>query len=184
MTGIGVLPQSSRNGFEGGLLAILPFTENFALRTGIAYVQKGLTDSLALSSGVFEIGYVELPFVFRMIALPGDDIQLHALAGFVLGFKASCSFRVDSIGVGTVYPASGSAPVCGKSLRRAAFDVNGTDNSAVFGLNLTLLPTHQVSYELAATWELGLNNVDPEVQPFESHNRVIAVTAGILYSLR
>src|SRR5262249_18369586 len=49
MTGGGVLPQQSRTGFQGGLSLILPFTETFSLRTGVSYVQKGVTDSLASS---------------------------------------------------------------------------------------------------------------------------------------
>lgn len=178
MSGDGVLAQESRKGMQGGLYLLLPFTENFGLRTGLSYVQKGLTDSLALASGVFRIGYVEMPFIFRMMALPGDDVTLHALAGFVLGFKASCAFRVDSIGTGTVYDGA-----CGQSRRAASFDVNGTDNSAIFGLDLTFAAHSRLSYQVAGTWELGLNNVDPEVTPFAAKNRTIGITLGLIYSL-
>jgi len=48
-----------------------------------------------------------------MMALPGESVNLHALAGFVLGFKSSCTFRVDSLGVGNVYDGA-----CGKSFRK------------------------------------------------------------------
>src|SRR5256885_4925381 len=123
MSGVDVLPRDSHNGFQGGLSLILPFTENFSLRTGMEYVQKGANDSLSLANGVFDIGYVEFPFMFRMIALPGETVNLHALVGYVLGFRSSCNFRVDSIGVGTVYNGA-----CGKSLRRFTFDIKPTDN--------------------------------------------------------
>ena len=179
MSGVDVLPQGSHNGFQGGLNLILPFTENFSLRTGMAYVQKGVNDSLPLATGVFDVGYLEFPFMLRMIALPGETVNLHALAGYVIGFKASCKFRVDSIGVGTVYDGA-----CGKSQRKFTFDIRPTDNSAVFGLDLTLMPQAQISYEIVGTWELALNSADPAVQPLDAKNRVMGVTAGIIYNFR
>jgi hypothetical protein len=178
MVGAGVIPVKSRTGIEGGAFVIAPFTENFALRTGISYVQKGVTDSLSVSYGAFAMSYVEIPVLFRITALPGDDFQMHVLAGVSFGFKSACTFRVDSLTTPqtTVYDGA-----CGGSRRNGAFDINRTDNSVMAGLSLTLAPTSSLSYELTGLWQRSLQLVDPQVKPFVAKNQVFSVALGITY---
>jgi len=178
MTGGGVIAVKSRTGLEAGAFVLAPLAEGMALRLGLSYVQKGVTDSLSTSYGVFEMNYVEFPVLLRFEALPGEDVQLQGLAGFVFGFKSGCTFRVDSLTSPQTNVYNGA---CGGSGRKGAFDINHTDNSLLVGLTLTIAPRSALNYEITGTWQRSLQLVDPQVLPFDARNRVFGVTFGITY---
>jgi hypothetical protein len=178
VVGPGIVPLNSRTAPSFGAVLTLPATKDFAFRTGLQYVPKGLSDTAQGLTDRLAIGYVEVPAIGAITVIEGKPLSVHALLGVLLAFKASCHFDLLQPSGTQVFTGE-----CGSTQLGGAFPVKSTDFDVVVGGGVTFQPSGRMGYTAEVGWERSLETIDPSVQPFDVKNKVLLFTVGVSYAL-
>ena len=79
-----------RHGFAGGILVYFPVTESFGVQQELLYVTKGSREDITMvspplnSHTVYNLNYLELPFVFRYTFVKLGNFKIYGSSGFAL----------------------------------------------------------------------------------------------------
>ena len=117
----GVSATSRTSPYIGGTLAVQPGGSTVGFQSGLLYVPKGATASIAGGRYALSINYLEIPLLVRLaLPLQGSELLPVLLFGGSAGVKTSCNVTAQS-GTAT------SSIDCGDSTFGGEFDLKTID---------------------------------------------------------
>jgi hypothetical protein len=153
-----------RHGFAGGILVYFPVTESFGVQQELLYVTKGSREDITMASPplnshtVYNLNYLELPFVFRYTFVKLGNFKIYGSSGFALSILLNGESTLDGtvdVGGGTLIPLSGSTKLEGVDIfdygfiYGAGLDFNLFKKNCFFeyrfniGWNTLMMPTSE-----------------------------------------
>ncbi len=164
---------SARNTLAGGASLTLPLAAPFSLQAEALYIQKGAKGDVEGVTGVFKIGYIEVPLLAKL-AIPVKESKLSPdlFAGPYVAFKASCKVGAEASGL--------SASV---ACADADAKLKSTDFGITFGGGVGFPLTGRISGLIDARYDLGLTKIDDSTVPSNVKNRAFMVFAGISFPI-
>jgi hypothetical protein len=129
---------NTRTTFNGGLEAEFALSSTLSFRTGLDYMQKGVSES----DGTINLNYLEVPLLAKMNFLLGDDrlaLSAGGYAALAISRSASSDDSSDNQDVSDL--------------------VNSADFGARFGVAFEIPVQANMSLSIGANYDLGLTNV-------------------------
>ena len=185
------LDFESLTGMSVGLAAAIPVTDQFGVRLGGRYVQKGgrldvlgiMMDDMFGGFGEMppgtsmdadiEMNYVELSVLAGVrFPLSGDRVSGHLLAGPTLGLQSSCQMGLHISGLDE--PAVNVSSDCDE----AGLDSREIDVGLAGGAGIDIGLTDSIDVHLGLLYTLGLSNVIDEGNETTKH-RALTIRAGL-----
>jgi hypothetical protein len=123
-----------KSSFDAGMIAAVPLSENFFIQPELMYSGQGFEQSVAGQSGLYELGYLNLPILFKY----QHESGLFAETGPQIGFLLHADTEIAGISSNT----------------KDAYQ--STDFSWVFGFGYRFTKT---GLGIDARYNLGLTNI-------------------------
>jgi len=92
-----------RHGFAGGILVYFPVTESFGVQQELLYVTKGSREDITMASPplnshtVYNLNYLELPFVFRYTFVKLGNFKIYGSSGFALSILLNGESELNGV---------------------------------------------------------------------------------------
>ncbi len=153
----------------GASLAI-PMSDRIGLHLGGAYSQKGFAFDAFGAKATTAIDYLELTALWGIPLALGERASVHLVAGPALAFKVSCGVSASFMGEEVSQDCGDDGP---KSM----------DLGLAGGARLEIGLSGKMGLSVGALYNLGLTNMDDGGDEVSIKSRVLAVQAGIVYSI-
>ncbi len=164
----GSITTESKIGFTAGVVGDIPIGKDFSFMPALNFVQKGSKSKHDSYESTTNLNYIEIPlnFVYRV---PGKSGHLFIGAGPSVAYGIS----------GKMKDSDPSEPVDVK----VKFGSSADDDFKPLELAANLLLGYQFNggFNLAANYNLGLNNIAP-VSDFKGHNNYFGLRLGMMLS--
>lgn len=148
------------------------------IQTGVAYSQKGASESDTEGEAAIELDYIEVPLLLAVNVPTNSSVRPRFYAGPQISFEASCTLTGTS---GTV---SVDLDCDTQELEDLGFNTKGTDFSLLFGGGLEIAAGPGV-LTFDGRYDLGLTNInDTEGDETDVKNRNIQLMAGYAFRLQ
>ncbi|WP_281232068.1 porin family protein [Flavobacterium gelatinilyticum] len=155
---------SMKTGFVAGAFAEFKVSENFAFQPEILYSAQGVrvkySKAYFSSDEKVNLGYLNVPLMFKYYVIEGLNIEAGPQIGFLLSAKSKYKVTDD---YGTVSSNDDIKRLC---------------NSVDFGLNFGLGYDVTKNLSVGARYNLGLTNVYKSDYFAKAKNSVISLTVG------
>ena len=182
LAGDGVEDADARNGFRIGGHLIAPLGGTFSFQTGLAFVQKGASQTVDLSEaglGTAEIelqlDYLELPLLARADVGSGS-VTGHLLAGPALAFEVGCN-------VAAAFQDGPTRVEFEASCDEEDFEAEtvGVDVGLLFGGGAAWAVSPAVALSGQVGYALGLRNIDDSGAGADIKNRALYLSVGATF---
>lgn len=149
------------------------------IQTGVAYSQKGASETEGDTDVAIELDYIEVPLLLTVNVPTGSTVRPRLYAGPQVAFEASCNLT-GTDGSVTVDVACDS-----DELEEIGFNTESTDFSLLFGGGLQVEAGPGV-LTLDGRYDLGLTDINASAGPdqAEAKNRTFQISAGYLFGLQ
>ena len=167
MEGVSISFQS-KIGFTAGVAGDIPISKDFSFMPALNFVQKGSKSKQESYESTTNLNYIEIPlnFVYRV---PGKSGHLFIGAG-------------PSVAYGISGKMKDSDPMLPQDVK-VKFGSSADDDFKPLELAANLLLGYQFKngFNIAANYNLGLNNISPEAG-FKGHNNYFGLRLGMMLS--
>lgn len=169
----------SETGVRFGAVLRYDFAPNglVGVQTGVAYSQKGASETEEDFDLAIELDYVEVPLLLTVNVPTDSPVRPRFYAGPQVAFEASCTLT------GTDGSVSIDVDCDSEEIEDVGFETESTDYSLLFGGGLDVEAGPGV-FTLDGRYDLGLRNINASSGPDQSEakNRNVQIVAG--YAVR
>ena len=164
----GSLTTQSKIGFTAGVMGNIPIGKDFSFMPALNFVQKGSKSKRESYESTTNLNYIEIPLNFVYL-VPGKSGHLFLGGGPSVAYGISGKTKSnDPMDAGNVKVKFGST-------------VDDDIKPLEIAANLLLGYQFKNGFNIAANYNMGINNISPE-EGFKGHNNYFGLRLGMMLS--
>ena len=158
-------------GFCGGAFLELPINGMISFQPEVLYTIKGGKETIVGCFGgaeeTWNLSYIEIPVLFKAYLPMAPAVKPHLYVGPEVAFRVSATVEKKDLATG-------------ETLEEVIDGGATTDVGIVFGGGVAF-PTMARTFSFEARYNVGLTNIDEEMDLWDMKNGVVSILAGVAF---